>query len=244
MKLVRFPFILGALVASNAAAHAQFGAPPSSHSYTTVDPYGNRTTTTVQTPLADAKSVPGLIAGQGVLGSRTTSSTTLSHRNGYGRPGSNRYRPTYPNYPYPAPAPYGYPAPYAYPSPYPYPYSGGVTNNYYYPQHPYTIPVGPDMNGRGPSASITVLPSIPSYGPYAAPPLYPTYPYPGVPYPAPAYPSYPYPAYGGSYIFGSGNGSIESRSQSSGYGLSVGKGGIRGGFNNNRTSTSTTITTY
>jgi hypothetical protein len=200
MKFVPLSLVAGALVVSQAAAHAQFSA-SSGRSYVPASPTVNRATQ-VSPPRAASNgvSVPG------TLGSRATgtANTTLSfgssynsgfganygYAQGYGAPAY--YPPVYPNYPAPAP--------------YPYPYGAGVNNNYFYPQQPYTLPVSPPPSpySRTPQSTITVFPLGPNTGYYGAPQPYP-YPYPAYPgyaYPAPAYPvpayPYPYPAYGGT----------------------------------------------
>lgn len=196
MKFTRLPLLLAALSVSALPTLAQQTA---SHTYTTVDAYGNVKTETVQTPLANASSPTALIAQQGVLGANTTSSTVT-----YGR--GDAYCP--PTYPVPVPV-YG--------NPYPYPYPV-VNNNYYYPQQPYSMPLGPIRNGSAPW--ITSIPLGTTY-------------YNGVPC---------LPGQGGyGYYNGIGAGSIITSTKIKTGSIEVGNGGIRGRYEGRNNTTSTVI---
>lgn len=256
MQLRNYSFLAGALLLSTLSASAQITmgqsywvpAPATqstsqtpSHSYTSVDAYGNVTRTTVQTPLAGATSVPGLIANQAVLGANSTTTSSFSYGNAYGNRGrdrDDRYCPPayYPQGYYP---PAYYPPAYpAYPYPYPYP---AVSNNYYYPATPYTVPVKERDFNWSHVPTVTVAPTSTYYGGnYPAPPAYPYYPAYPTPYP---YGNYGYPYGTTTTIIGSDRGGIYSQSQSSGYGLSVGTGGVSAQVSNNRSSSSTVVTT-
>ncbi|PQV65046.1 hypothetical protein B1R32_10253 [Abditibacterium utsteinense] len=236
MQFLKLPFLLGALGATTLVGSAQ--AQTSSHTSKTVDAAGNVTRTTTQTPLSNAPSAAAFIAGQGVLGANSTTSSARSYR-GRGRGSRDYYYPAPPAYPYPAPA----------------------YNNYYYPALPSTTEITPRPYNWTVPSTITNIPLGTYYNGYPAPaypsyPGYPSYPAAGYGYPAPAYgypapaygypayPGVPYPAYGGVYYNGVGNGGIYSQSQDSGYGLSVGNGGISVQLGNRRTTSSTTVTRY
>lgn len=132
----------------------------------------------------------------------------------------------YPNYnPYPQPN-YGYPAP-IYPPAYPVPGTAYQSN--------FGSSIFPSGN------NLTVIPLTPVYA-YPAP-----YPVPAYPYPVPAY-GYPVPAYGypapapAPYPYGYGNGTYSSNS--TGYGITFGRGGLSAsiGGSNTTSRSSTTIT--
>lgn len=155
----------------------------------------------------------------------------LYNRFGYAAPYPNGYN----NYNYPPPG-YGYPAP-GYPAPgYPVP-------NYGYPAYPvqnnaYTIPLGQQPYSWSGNNSITVVPLTPGYA-YPAPYSYPV---PAYGYPVPAY-NYPVPTgYGNPYGYGYGNGTYSSNS--TGYGITFGRGGLSAsiGGSNTTSRSSTTIT--
>ena len=215
MLFTRFPLLLAALTATGLSA----GAQSPSRSYTSVDAFGNVIRQTVQTPLAGASSVPGLIAQQGILGANTTSSSTAIYGNPYGYNGYHNG---------------GYPPAYG------YSYPGTVNNNYYYPAQPSSGPLSPPSYSWEKPTWITNIPigggyanNYPNgygYG-YGAPPVYPGYGY-----------GYGYPAYNGTYYNGAGSGTIITQSQNSGYGVAIGRGGVTGYFDNRNSSSSTVVT--
>lgn len=220
--------------------------------YTSVDAYGNVTRTTVQSPVGQptyntTPSMAAALANQAMIRAYGAPNTSLKFNqpnNGYNGNGWRDHRdddrdddeycpPSRPAY---------YPP--AYPAPYPYPYAY-PTNNYYYPASPYTIPIGPQKYDWQTPPTITVAPTGNYAGGYGAP-AYP-YPYPAYPTPYPyanPYPGYPYyyPGSTTTIITGSGQGSISTQSSTSGYGLSVGKGGVSANINNRQSSSTTTVT--
>lgn len=139
------------------------------------------------------------------------------------------------------------------PPSYPYPPTNfGVTNNYFFPEQPYSIPFD---NGGNFSSSITVIPlgtayttysNYPNYGGYAAPQPYPGYAYPPAPYGA--YPGYGYPAYGTTTTTtitgGTGYGSVSTQSQNNGFGVSIGRGGVSVKAGSQNSSSSTVVRPY
>jgi hypothetical protein len=266
MQYRKYSFLVGALLLTSLTANAQRGvgigvgqtqwrevpsnqarnAQTPARSYTSVDAYGNVTRTTAQTPGTNSTSVAGMIANQAVRGATATSNTTLGFSNSYGNSYSNSYGNISNGYCPPGYYQPGYYPP-AYPSAYPYPYPG-VSNNYYYPATPYTIPISPRRYDWEHQATITVAPIGGYAGGYAAP-AYP-YPYPAYPMPYPyanAYPyqGYPYPYAGNTttIISGTNNAGITTQFRSSGYGLSVGRGGVTGQISNRNTTSSTVVTT-
>jgi hypothetical protein len=212
MKFKRLPLLLAALSATALPSMAQQTA---SHTYTTVDAYGNVKTETVHTPLANASSPTALIAQQGVLGPNNTSSTVT-----YGR----TYPPVQDYYQPAVPVPVPYPVP-VYTNPYPAPFNYGYTypavnNNYYIPSQPYNMQMGPTRNGSAPWVT-----SIPLGTTYVGGG--------GVPY-CP-------PGYGGTYYNGVGVGSIITSSQGSNTSISIGSRGVTGRYSGRNNTTSTVI---
>lgn len=180
------------------------------------------------------QSIAALIANQNLYGQSAPNPnpgayTRFSYSNG------PIYPPGYYPYPSPYPAPgYAYPVP-GYPAPgYVYPtQQQGYSANFNDSNRPWTIP-----------NNVTSIPLSPGYGGYGYQqgyqvPTYPSYPYP---YPAPGY-AYPAPGYSyGGYGYPGGYYS----SNSTGYGVSFGRGGFSasiGGSNTTSRSSSTTIIT-
>ncbi len=214
MKFTRLPLLLAALSATAFPSLAQQG---SSHTYTTVDAYGNVKTETVRTPLADERSTAGLITKQGILGANTTSST-VTYGNQYGDLRAGYIPPSYPvNGPI-----YGVPA-YGYG--YPYPYPAVNNNNYFIPQQPYNMQLGPNGNAAW-------ISNIPLGGAY-------NYNYPaGYGYPG----GLPYlPTYNGVFNSGYGLGSITTSVKGSNSSISIGKGGITGRYSGRNNTSSTVV---
>jgi hypothetical protein len=224
MKFKRLPLLLAALSATALPSLAQQTA---SHTYTTVDAYGNVKTETVHTPLANASSPVAQIAQQGVLGRNTTSSNVTYgrtyppvqndyYRNDYYQNDGYQdgyYPPTVPVpvpvYTNPYPAPYGYG--YGYPA---------VNNNYYIPSQPYNMQIGPTRNGSAPW--VTSIPLGTTYVGGGGLPYCP-------------------PTYGGTYYNGVGVGSIITNSTSSKSSISVGNRGVKGSIGSLNNSVSTVI---
>lgn len=130
---------------------------------------------------------------------------------------------------------------YNYPPGYGYPNQGYPIPGYGYPAYPvqnnaYTIPLGQPPYSWSGNNSISVIPLNQGYA-YPAP-----YPYPVPPYGYPV-PAYNYPTgYGNPYGYGYGNGSYSSNS--TGYGVTFGRGGFSAsiGGSNTTSRSSTTIT--
>ncbi len=272
MQLFKPFFLLGALAATPVLAHAQTqpSQPESSQTVTTVDAYGNVTRTTIQAP---ANTPPILLEPikQAVVGAQIASAAP-SARAYPGRRGNSRSyvysgQSGYPIYPYGSPAYNNYYYP-ALPStteitPRPYNWSIpttvtniplGTTYNGYpaYPNDP-TPSYGYPTQGYGYPAPAYGYPAYtypPTYGyPTCGYPDYgyPTYGYPAYGYPTyryPTYPGVPYPASGGIYYNGVGTGSIYVESQNSGYGLSLGNGGLSVQLGNRRSTSTTTVSRY
>jgi hypothetical protein len=218
MKFTQLPVLLAALSLTAASSQAQ----TATRVYRSVDAYGNVVTQTLQIPLAQASGIGGLIANQGIRGSNTTSSSFTYSQN-YGPVNGGYYPP-------------GYVLPQGYGYPYPYPTAAGVVNNYY-PQQGYNVQIGQQPYNWSRPNNATVIPlnnGYPTNNGYG-------YGYPGYYPPIDPY-AYPAPIYNGTYYDGIGTGSIITQSQSSGSSISIGNGGIRGSYNNNRNSSSTTVT--
>ncbi|MBW3634939.1 MAG: hypothetical protein KY445_00560 [Armatimonadetes bacterium] len=252
--------LIGALALSaNAQTATQGATAPRTN---TVDSFGNVVRTTVRpsasvSTYSSNSSIGGLIAQQGVNGSAKTMSPKLragysnynygnsgytnSYNNGYTNGYTNGYSNGYNNgfnngY---NNSPNSYYPPVRYPVPNPY----GTTNNYYLPEPAYSIPL-PGGAGESP----TWITSIPlgTTTTYAAPP----YAYPGYGYPAPhgVYPGpiYGAPAYGSTTTIygGTGFGGVYSQSQSSVFGVSIGRGGVSVKIGSQNSNSSTVVRPY
>jgi hypothetical protein len=196
----------------------------------TVDAYGNVVRATVRNynaaSIASTPSVGGMIAHQGI----------------YGPQNSARIAPGYP---------YGVSSNIYYPPSYPYPtVNVDVTNNYYFPEQDqvYRGPLLPSIIAQSQPPWTPRTPVVPSYGGYIPAPAYPAYGvpvygYPTIPYGAYGYPA---PAYGTTttYIGGTGYGTVITQSQSNGFGVSVGRGGLSVQLGNRNTTTTTTVTPF
>lgn len=189
---------------------------PGRSSITSFDKQGNAVITYTSPPV-----VPGKILG----GTAPNPNPGVYNRFGYTN--TTPYRPGYSNYNYNYPQyNYGYP-PAIFPPAYP------VQSQAY-------------VSGFGNGNSLTVIPLTPDYAfpvPYAVPAYsYPALPY-GYPVPAYGYPAgYPAPAYPYGYGNGYGNGTYTSNS--TGYGITFGRGGFSAsiGGRNTTSQSSTTIT--
>ncbi len=248
MSFPKLPLLLGVVGVTALASHAQNTTSPDSSlkTYTAVDAFGNLVRRPTPKVGISAPTEADLAAAQAVAGGATANASDRTrggrdNRNDRIRGGTIYYGPAVPYYPYPYPAP-------------------GI-NNYYFPAQPSTTVIGRPNYAWEKPVTITSIPlGTTYYGGYPAPvyPGCPSYPAPayGYGYPAPNY-GYPAPVYGYSgypgvpfpygtttYIYGSGNGSIYSQSQSGGYGVSLGNGGLSVQFGNRRSSSSTTVTGY
>lgn len=214
MSFPKLPLLLGVFATTGLAAHAQTQPAP--------NPQSSRSLTTVD--------AAGNVVLSPSANSSISSDRSRRNRNDGYRNGGIYYSP--PVVPY-----YGYP--YAPP-----------VNNFYYPQVPTTTIIGQTNYSWQKPVTITSIPLGGYYNGYPAP-AYPGYPYPVYGYPAPAYgypayPGFPYPGYGNTttYIYGNAPGTIFSQSQTGGYGVSLGKGGLSVQLGNQRSTSTTTVTRY
>ena len=185
--------------------------------YTSPPPANN----TAQNP----PSIAGLLANQNLYGQSAPNPNPNNYTR-FGNANSPIYPPGY--YPYPAQG-YGYPV---YPAP-AYP----VQNP------PYTIQFQEPNLPWAVTGSITNIPLTPSYA-YPAP-VYPApYAVPTYPYPAPTYNyGYPVPAYPYGYGYGNGYGNGTYTNNTTGYGISFGRGGFSASIGGSNTSSRSTTTT-
>lgn len=237
-------FSLLAIFGATSVAQAQNAVVPDAPSqiYTTVDAFGN----VIRSQAPDA----ALQANGG------TSNVVSSDRNRHGRDGNDRDRDDKIrlNNGYYVPGNYVG----GYYNQYPYYGAPAYNNNYYYPAVPTTTVLTRPAQSWATPSTITSIPlgnnyygGYPAY-PYPCSP-YPAYPAPVYGYPAPAYgyqaPTYGYPALPYPYgttttIYGAGNGTIFSQSQTGGYGFSLGNGGLSVQLGNQRSTSTTTVSRY
>ncbi len=248
----------GALGASillmGASAQAQNAAPKAPiggaiPNYTAVDAFGNLVRNPGQKPVTTEEIARANLRDNDVASferSRAERKERGRNRDGYGYNDTNRdrgqntiisgttyYVPTVPFYPYPYPAP-------------------AFNNNYYYPQLPTTSVVGQPSFAWQKPVTITSIPLGGGFGGFGAP----GYPFPGQGYGYPAqnygYPAYGAPVYPGfpgygnttTFVYGNAPGTIFSQSQTGGYGFSFGRGGFSVQGNNQRSTSSTSVSRY
>ena len=207
---------------SSVTAFDRFGNPiiqetsadPNRSSVTSFDKQGNAIITYTSPPV-----VPGQLVGG------TAPNPNPGYYNRFGYTNTQPYPNNY-NYNYP-------------------PYNYGYTAPVYPPAYPVQSQAYTSTFGNG--ISTTIIPLTPDYA-YPAPYAVPAYPYPAPPYgyPVPAY-NYPVPTgygygYGNPYGYGYGTGTYTNNT--TGYGVTFGRGGFSAsiGGSNTTSRSSTTIT--